>query len=56
MSMPENILTICSTVFHITLKVDDEEGRLFKDIQVSTFLGHPVIFIVKLYHFPDDDQ
>ena len=31
----ENILTISSTVFHITLKVGDEEGRLFKDIQVS---------------------
>ena len=52
----ENIFTIF-TVFHITLKVDDEEGRLFKDIQVSTYLGHSVyIYCIKLYHFPDDDQ
>ena len=50
----ENIFTIF-TVFHITLKVDDEEGRLFKDIQVSTYLYNLYNF-VKLYHFQDDDQ
>ena len=66
-----NILTICS-VMNITLKGEDEEGRLFKDIQVRTSVTFVSLWTASLYgivsnnwrifllcpklFFQDDDQ
>ena len=43
-----NILTICS-VMNITLKGEDEEGRLFKDIQVRTSVTFVSLWTASLY-------